>query len=318
MYKILITGGNGFVGSNLTEHFIEKGYQVDILDITEPKNPKVSNWIVWEDLSVDLLNQYDAIIHLAGKAHDIKNKSLSEEYFKVNTQLTQNIFDKFIDSKAKKFVFFSSVKAVADSVKEDVLIEDVVPSPVGPYGESKLLAEKHINNIIEQNGLNLKDKSIFILRPCMIHGPGNKGNLNLLFSIVKKGIPWPLGAFENLRSFTSIENLIFIIEKLIYSEVPSGVYNIADDYPISTSRLIELICESSQKKPRILKFNKGLIFFISKIGDLLKLPLNSIRLKKLTENYIVSNSKIKNSIGIDKLPITPEEGMKRTIESFKN
>lgn len=82
--------------------------------------------------------------------------------------------------------------------------------------------------------------------------------------------------------------------------------------------LIELIYESSQKKPRILKFNKGLIFFISKIGDLLKLPLNSIRLKKLTENYIVSNSKIKNSIGIEQLPITPEEGMKRTIESFKN
>ena len=316
--KILITGGNGFVGSNLTEHFIEKGYQVDILDITEPKNPKVSNWIVWEDLSIVLLNQYDVVIHLAGKAHDIKNKSLSEEYFKVNTQLTQNIFDKFINSNAKKFIFFSSVKAVADSVKEDVLIEDVVPSPVGPYGESKLLAEKHINNIIEQNGLYLKDKSIFILRPCMIHGPGNKGNLNLLFSIVKKGIPWPLGAFENLRSFTSIENLIFIIEKLIYSEVPSGVYNIADDYPLSTNKLIELICVSSQKKPRIIKFNKEFIFFISKIGDLLKLPLNSNRLKKLTENYIVSNSKIKNSIGIEQLPITPEEGMKRTIESFKN
>ena len=316
MTNILITGGNGFVGSNLTNYLINNCYKVDILDISEPKNPRVGNWIIWEKLTIDLLNNYDVVIHLAGKAHDTKNKSLVEEYFKINTQLTQRIFDKFINSKAKKFIFFSSVKAVADSVNEEVLVEEVVPSPIGPYGESKLLAEKYINEVIVKSRSLIEDKSIYILRPCMIHGPGNKGNLNLLYSIVKKGIPWPLGSYENLRSFTSIDNLNFIIDKFIENEVPSGVYNISDDHPLSTNQLIELICKSTNKKPRIIKINKRIIALVAKISDTLRLPLNSQRLKKLTENYIVSNTKLKNSIGVDELPTTPEEGLTKTIESF--
>ena len=59
----------------------------------------------------------------------------------------------------------------------------------------------------------------------MIHGPGNKGNLNLLYNVVKKGIPWPLGDFENRRSFTSIDNLCYVIEGLLTKEVPTGIYH---------------------------------------------------------------------------------------------
>jgi len=74
-------------------------------------------------------------------------------------------------------------------------------------------------------------KRVYILRPCMIHGPGNKGNLNLLYSLVTKGFPWPLGLFENSRSYLSIENLCFIIKELIDREdIPSGVYNVANFY----------------------------------------------------------------------------------------
>lgn len=82
------------------------------------------------------------------------------------------------------FIFFSTAKAAADRV-EGVLTEDVVPSPVGPYGESKIKAEEYIlGNFPAGN-----DNRVYILRPCMIHGPGNKGNLNLLYSVVSKGIP---------------------------------------------------------------------------------------------------------------------------------
>ena len=68
------------------------------------------------------------------------------------------------------------------------------------------------------------DKQVYILRPCMIHGSGNKGNLNLLYNVVRKGIPWPLGAFENRRSFTSIDNLCYVVEGLLTKEVGSGIY----------------------------------------------------------------------------------------------
>ena len=75
-----------------------------------------------------------------------------------------------------------------------------------------------------------KGKRVYILRPCMIHGPGNKGNLNLLYQLVSKGLPWPLGGFQNQRSFLSVENLCFVIKELLENEsIPSGVYQVADD-----------------------------------------------------------------------------------------
>ncbi len=152
----------------------------------------------------------------------------------------------------------------------------------------------------------------------MIHGPGNKGNLNMLYKIVSKGIPWPLGAFKNQRSFCSIDNLCFIIKKLIVrDDIPSGVYNVADDIPLSTKEVIQLISESKGKGSRILNLNKSLITVLARIGDLLRLPLNSERLQKLTESYVVSNTKIKSALG-KPLPISSKEGLIRTIQSFSS
>lgn len=152
----------------------------------------------------------------------------------------------------------------------------------------------------------------------MIHGPGNKGNLNLLYSLVSKGLPWPLGIFENSRSYLSIENLCFIINELINNEkIPSGVYNVADDTPLSTNEVIKLIAESKCKKALILNLNKNLIKFLARIGDLLKLPLNSERLKKLTDSYVVSNAKIKAAI-CKSLPISSKSGLLRTFQSFSS
>ena len=152
----------------------------------------------------------------------------------------------------------------------------------------------------------------------MIHGPGNKGNLNLLYKIVSKGLPWPLGSFENKRSFCSVDNLCFVIKELIENDhIPSGIYNLADDYPISTNELIKLISENQFKKTLIWNTPKFLIITLSKLGDLLKLPLNSERLKKLTETYIVSNKKIKEAIKKD-LPVTARDGLMKTLNSFNH
>ena len=150
----------------------------------------------------------------------------------------------------------------------------------------------------------------------MIHGPGNKGNLNLLYKLVQKGIPWPLGAFQNKRSFTSIGNLAFIIQQIIEKDIDPGIYQIADDQPLSTNRLIELISESKNKKAHIWNIKPKIITTLAKLGDDLHLPLNSERLKKLTESYVVSNQKLKNAFGIAKMPVSAEEGMRKTLASF--
>jgi nucleoside-diphosphate-sugar epimerase len=290
--SLFITGSSGFVGKNLIRFFNNEIF----INKYEKNLPIIINESI--------------VIHLAGKAHDLKNISNPDEYFKVNKELTINVYDAFLASKAKVFITLSSVKAVADEV-DGVLSEDVIPNPITHYGKSKLLAEQYILSQAIPDG-----KRVYILRPCMIHGPGNKGNLNLLYSLVSKGFPWPLGLFENNRSYLSIENLCFVIKELIEREdVPSGVYNVADDIPLSTNELIKLIAESKQKKAKILNLSQNLIKMLASMGDSLKLPLNSERLQKLTESYIVSNAKIKKALG-KQLPVSSKEGLMRTFQSF--
>lgn len=309
--KILITGIHGFVGSNIVKA-MGRNHEIYGLDIVAPEKEGVVKTFSWNDFDEDKVVQVDAIIHLAGKAHDLKKTSRPEVYFKVNTGLTQKVYDWFLKSSAKKFIFFSSVKAAADFVPGDILTEDIVPNPVGPYGESKIKAEEYILSH------PVADKQVYIMRPCMIHGPGNKGNLNLLYGVVKRGIPWPLGAFENHRCFTSIDNLCFVIEGLLAKDVASGIYNMCDDEALSTNDLITVICKALGKKPHIWYLPRGLMNVMSSIGDILHLPLNSERLTKLTENYVVSNTKIKKALGVDKMPIRAEEGLTQTIKSFVN
>ena len=292
MKSIFLTGGTGFVGSNFIKFL-----------------PSTYNFLIYDKKVIPELIQ-DAVIHLAGKAHDLKNVSSSDDYYKVNTELTKNVFDAFLNSNAKVFITLSSVKAVADEVVGE-LFEDTTPKPITSYGKSKLLAEEYILSQQIPEG-----KRVYILRPCMIHGPGNKGNLNLLYNLVSKGLPWPLGNFENARSYLSIENLCFIIKELIErDDIPSGVYNVADDLPISTNEIINMIAELKGKKVNILNISMNLIHVLARVGDFIKLPLNSERLKKLTESYVVSNSKIKAALG-KPLPVSSKNGLIRTFQSF--
>jgi nucleoside-diphosphate-sugar epimerase len=292
--SVFITGSTGFVGRNIIQ-FINSKY----IYFNYTKNAELQIF-------------QDVVLHLAGKAHDLKHTANSKEYYNVNTELTKNVYDAFLNSNAKVFITLSSVKAVADNL-ENVLTEGHIPNPITHYGKSKLLAEQYILSQTIPDG-----KRVYILRPCMIHGPGNKGNLNLLYNIVRKSFPWPLGAFDNKRSFCSIDNLCFVINELIQNDqIPSGIYNIADDEALSTNELIKLISESEGKKPFIWNIPRFIIKTISKIGDSFRLPLNTERLGKLTESFIVSNQKLKNAIN-KPLPVTSKEGLLKTFNSFNN
>ena len=272
--RVLVTGSHGFVGSNLIEALSEAH--------------EIIRWDVRENQPLPAV---DAVIHLAGLAHDTKHTTDADAYFKVNTLLTQQIYSRFLESSAKKIVFFSSIKAQDGDT---------------PYAKSKREAEKILDSARD-------DKQTYILRPCMIHGKGVKGNLPLLFKVMKAGMPWPLAAFENRRSFASIGNVCFVVSELLSKDVESGIYNLSDDDPISTNELVELICKCLGKKVRLWRIPRVVMTVCARIGDALHLPLNTERLGKLTENYVVDNSGIKQALGIDVMPVGTKEGLKSTI-----
>lgn len=292
--KIFLTGSRGFVGTSVIGHFGLKAIEI------------------WKRGDNFNLSGVDAVINLAGKSQDVKKTDNPGEYYQINTDFSNKLYDAFLESNATIFITLSSVKAVADSV-EGVLTEEKIPDPLTHYGKSKLFAEQYIfSKPIPAN------KKVFVLRPCIIHGPGNKGNLNLLYNLVSKNIPWPLGKFINKRSFCSIDNLLFLINELITrDDIPSGIYNVADDEPLSTTELIHIIASTQEKKPRIWNLSKGLIKFLGKMGDYTHLPFNTDRLIKLTDSYVVSNEKIKKYVGKN-FPISSRDGLTKTFLSFKH
>ena len=312
MKNVIITGTSGFVGKNLVND-LKSSLSLRLTSIS--RNPDLEK----QNLSLDDVISYDEYftgkltasyyIHLAGKAHDLKNISDETEYFTVNYELTKKLYDQFIEDKsASGFIYISSVKAIADEVDGE-LDEEYKPAPVTAYGRSKLKAEDYMLDTLKEG------KQVYILRPCMIHGPGNKGNLNLLFKIVQKGIPWPLGNFNNKRSFLSIDNFCYVIREILNNNISQGIYNLADDEPLSTNQVVEMISEQLGRKPKILNIPKPLIQFGAKLGNKLPLPLNEERLQKLTENYLVSNKKIVSEIG-KPFPVSAKEGMRKTIQSL--
>ena len=286
---ILITGAYGFVGTNLCRYLVDKGHKCLALDIPKAKRDDVpyGEFHTWDELDGIDFSKIDAIVHLAGKAHDLKNVSDPQSYFDINVGLTERIFNAS-NGKVPRFVYFSSSKAAdADT----------------PYGKSKLAAEQFLNG------------RAIVLRPAMIHGPGNKGNLNLLWGIARRGFPWPLAAFENNRSFTSIGNICAAVEALC-ERGEKGIYPIADDEMLSTNRLIELMAEACGRNPKLWHLPKGLMRFAARIGDILHLPLNTERLGKLTEDSFVDNAALKKHLGWAQMPIRAEDGMRETLKSF--
>jgi nucleoside-diphosphate-sugar epimerase len=306
--NLLITGINGFIGTNLYHNFNRK-FTITGVDISKDEDKSDCKIYTWKDLGD--IPEIDAIIHLAGIAHDTQDLADESKYYEINVGITKQIYEYYLNSSAKKFIYFSSVKAIADTVSGDFLTEEDEPNPLTPYGKSKLEAEKYL----------LKrplptDKCLYIFRPAMVHGPGNKGNMNLLYKVIKNGFPYPLGAYQNKRSYTSIQNLMLIVESFLNNEISSGVFNVCDDEAVSTVTIVDLINKSLNKEGIIWKLPKNLLQGIARVGDICNLPLNSMRLKKMTESYVVSNTKLKIALNIEKLPVTASEGLMYTFRSF--
>ncbi|HQQ96806.1 MAG TPA: NAD-dependent epimerase/dehydratase family protein [Cyclobacteriaceae bacterium] len=313
--NILITGASGFVGRGLLEYLSDKS------DTTLFVHSRSREWIskltfAGRIIPLDVctteilnVNNIDCVIHLAGIAHDLDGKYTPADYEKVNTQGTIQMFDAFNKSTARVFVFMSSIKAAVDTAETPV-DEDVVPAPTTPYGKSKQNAEAGLLAYSMPPG-----KFLYILRPVMIHGKGNKGNLNLLYRYVQYGLPYVFGAYDNQRSFLTADNLNFIIHRIMQGSYPSGVYHVCDDAPFSTTELISIIAHNMDRSPRIWSLPKRIIEPLFSLSSALGIPASRYK-TKLTESLVASNARIKKVLGVD-LPVSAHEGLSRTLKSFR-
>src|SRR5690606_19688226 len=293
-----IIGASGFIGQNLLNKFSNaKG-----ISLRDEK---------WEEQ----VAKQEILLNLIGKAHDHKGTAKEEDYYYANVELAKKVFRAYINSSATLLLHISSLAALEEFESSKLLLESDACKPVSWYGKSKRHAEEWL---LAQELPT--DKKLIILRPPMVHGPGDKGNLGLLYKLISKGIPYPLSSFENHRSFISIDNFSFFIQQIIEKQctLESGVYHIADDEPVSTKDIITIIKQITGKHVPDIALPKFLVKGLAKMGDIIPIPMNTKRLKKMTSDLLVSNAKIKQALGIEKLPLTAEEGLVKTIRSFKN
>mgnify|MGYP006275598141 FL=1 len=311
--ELLITGIRGFIGSNFKE-YIKNDPKFEITGTSRYKSKishlkgEIKDTCTISDVIEQRLS-YHSYIHLSGKVYDFRDKKNEDEYFAANYEVTKLLMDHFAkDPKAKNFIFLSTIHVLTEN-PEVVLDESYVPKPFTPYGKSKFKAEQYIRKHCPP------DKNYYILRPSMIHGPGNKGNLNLLYKLIKSGIPYPVGAYNNSRSFVSIENLCFILKQIITRDIEPGLYHIADDEPTKTHDLVKMIADATGEKAKIWNIPLVLLKYIAKLGNRLPIFINEHRLNKLTGDFIVSNEKITKAIG-KPLPVSSREGLKYTLNSL--
>lgn len=297
--KVLVFGTSGFIGQNLLSSLNDK------YDTTSSSLRDLAN--------LEKVYQNDIVINLVGKAHDHKGEATERDFDYANYELVKELYATFIKSDATLFIHISSIAALEENGSNNALTEDMDCNPISWYGQSKRKAEEYLLNQEIPEG-----KKVIILRPTMVHGPGDKGNLTLLYKLICKGLPYPLANFDNQRSFLSIDNFNFIIKEIIdkTEQIDSGIYHICDDETLATSSIISVISKVTEKKVFNFSLPKNIVKGIAKVGDIVPIPLNSKRLGKMTSNLVVSNNKIKKALGIDKLPVSAEEGLERTIRSF--
>ncbi len=253
--KTLITGAAGFIGQQLLLALISSGCQAVGTSRSKSKNPEILSKLSPElgphaDWT-DALQEVTTVIHLAARAHipgerrGFEAEALNQA---INTEGTACLAKQAATLGIRHFIFISSIGAVAENSNKPLNPHDI-NSPVTPYGRSKLFAEKALQEIC--SGTKMKYTNI---RPPLVYGPGNPGNMVRLLKVTDTGIPLPLSALKsNRRSFVAISNLIDLILLCLKNpEASNQTFHVSDDDDISTAELLRRMGRALGKPVRNL------------------------------------------------------------------
>lgn len=285
--KALVTGAGGWLGSELTKQLLEKGYEVKALDRVETNSLKSLKKLYNNKLEISLgdicdfkfigeiLKDIDVVYHLAAKVHSIpKNQEEEKIFFKINTEATENLFEKSLESKVKRVIFYSSVAVYGDS--EEIITVDSFKNPKTAYGKSKLEAEEIGMKLYKEKNLPLT-----IIEPVTVYGGEDVGNFEKLKKLIDKGFVLKFGDGNNKKTVIYFEDLVKMTINISEDERSIGKIIIAGTETLTFNEILNILNKS--RKAKVISFND----FITK--SMINI-LNFLKLKKFSRQIFVLKS----------------------------
>lgn len=318
---ILVTGATGFIGQHLVSRLKSMDYPLT-LAVRNRKKGHDANLRVVDVGDIDsetdwqeALQGVHVVIHLAARAHQLNDTATNPEqlFEDINTKGTQNLVRQSIYAGVDHFIFVSSIGAMA-TLSEHILTDESACQPDTPYGRSKLAAEKAL---IELN--HNSNMAWTILRPTLVYGPGNPGNMERLMKLVKTGLPLPFGSFQNRRSFIYVGNLVDIILKVVsHPNAKNQIFLCSDGDDLSTAELIQRIAKCANRPCYLLPIPLSFLRlggeFLDIIQQILRrsLSINSETIMRLMGSLWVDNSKLHSLLDWTP-PYSIEDGLRQTF-----
>ena len=292
--NILVTGASGFIGQALCRRLRASGHRVRAL----LRSPQQGIWD--ESVACELgreapplgaMDGIDTVFHLAGVAHTCGVPD--DLYRQVNVEGTRALLEVALLAGVKCFVYFSSVKAVADPPSERCVDESWLELPTDAYGRSKREAEELVLLAAREHGLHA-----VVLRPTLVYGHGVKGNMLRIIRLVASGRCPPLPETGNCRSMVHVEDLVDLALKAAASPTASGCcYIAADERLYSTRELYLGLCEALGRSVPGWQVPAGLVRFSGQLGDLAgsllrrPMPINSAMVSRLLDSACYSGKR---------------------------
>lgn len=289
--KVLLTGANGYIGSHLVPEILSRGYQLTTLTrspflIDGTVNRVVENYDAGN--LEKILNDQDAVIHLAAMAHQPRVESADSlaKLKRINVGNTLALASAAKKVGIKRFIFISSIKVMGESTAQCPFRADTPPRPEDAYGASKWSAEQGLHMILDGTHTEL-----VIIRPPLVWGGVMKGNLALLQRLILWGVPLPFGSINNKRDVVSLANLCDLICCVIdHRNAPGNTFLVSDGTARSTAQIALLVAPDGTS-PKLFPCPDRLLWLITKI------PVIGGRFSKLLGTLEVDIEHTKHLLG---------------------
>jgi nucleoside-diphosphate-sugar epimerase len=321
MARVLVTGAGGFVGGHLVDYLQRQGHQV-IAGLRQASGSTMSGAEVvglgdvsstpWERV----LPGVEVVVHLAALAHQIgpRGETRESEFMRINAEGTARLAKTIATVPTVRRLIFMSSVAVVGGADGRTLDDSTRCEPVTVYGKSKLAAEKAI-----REALPAGTPDWCVLRPPLIYGPGNPGNMARLLRLVRTGLPLPLGGLRGQRSFLFVGNLVALIERVLTApEASRQAFLVDDGAPVSTRELVVKLAEMEGRLVRLVNVPPTVLKGAGVLGDAVQklarrsVGVDSYSVERLLGSLVVDSSRVRRVLGWSP-PFAFEEGMRLTL-----